>query len=91
MGGDDFQEGENGVIDQLENDTMDCLSCESEFHRLAKIDYPVEISRDSLVAAVTPQLQDGAKSGENIKDRQREDMKLKRIIDFQEKSIYFAR
>ena len=66
---------------------MDRLSCESEFHHLAKIDYPVDTSRDSLVAAVTPQLQDGATSGENIKDRQREDMKIKMVIDFQENGI----
>ena len=46
-----------------------------------------ETPRGSLVAVVTPQSQDGTKSGESIKDRQRGDMEMRRIIDFQENGI----
>lgn len=47
----------------------------------------MDVPRDSLVAAVMPQSQDGAKGGESMRDRQREDAKLKMIIDFQENGI----
>jgi len=43
-----------------------------------------ETPRGSLVAVVTPQSQDGTKSGKSIKDRERGDMEMRRIIDFQE-------
>ena len=43
--------------------------------------------RGSLVAVMMLQLQDGTKSGESIKDRQRGDMEMRSIIHFQENSI----
>ena len=40
------------------------------------IDHSVDAPRDSLVAAVSPQVQDNAKSEEKMKDAQREDTEI---------------
>ena len=53
----------------------------------AKSGEDINISEDFLMAAVVSEPQDGAKSGEGIKDRQREDAEIKLIIDFQENNF----
>ena len=73
------------MICQVGSDYTNDLTCESEFDRLAKIDYCVDPPGGSLVAAVTPQLQ--IKSGENLKDRQRKDAEIRVIVDFHENDI----
>jgi len=64
------------------------LSCESEFRCLPRVDYNIDPPGDSLVAAVSPQLQHYAKSGENMRDGQRKDVAIKMIIDFLENGIH---
>jgi len=84
-GGDDSQEGEDGMIDQLKGDGVaDHLTFQLD---LVEAELCGDIPRGSLVATVMSQSQDGAKSRESIKDRQRSDMEMRKIIDFQENGI----
>ena len=43
--------------------------------------------RDSLVAAVSPRLQDNVKGGDMMKEGQRKDAEIKVIIDFHENDV----
>ena len=78
---------EDGVICQVGSDSTNDLTCEPEFDHLARIDYRVDPPGGSLVAAVTPQLQDDIMSGENLKERQRKDAEIRMIVDFHENDI----
>jgi len=84
-GGDDSQKGENGVIDQLEGAAAVNLLTFKTY--LVEVESCGETPRGSLVAVVASQSQDSIKSGKSIKDRQRGDMEMRRIIDFQENGI----
>jgi len=79
--------GFNDCREGEDTDNISDLSFESEFDRLARIDYSMNPPGDSLVAAVSPQLQDNTKSGENTRDGQRKDAEIKMIVDFHENGI----
>ena len=63
-------------MDQLKGNSKDCSTCEAEFHRLAKIDHFADTYRVPHVITATSEPQDSAKSGEGIKDRQRQDTEI---------------
>ena len=54
------------MVDQLKGNTQDCLTCEAEFHHLAKIDHLVDTYRVSPMVTAASELQDCTKSGEGI-------------------------
>ena len=62
------QSESNIIIDKTmaDGNSEDCLTCEEEFHRLAKIDHFVDTYRVPHMITATSELLDSAKSGEDI-------------------------
>ena len=54
------------MVDQLKGNFEVCLTCEAEFHRLAKIDHFADTYRVPHMITVTSEPQDSVKSGEDI-------------------------